>query len=132
MRNCLLAAPDAILSFLTCLPVAAQPPAHPLQQPDRANAGPCTNPKLTRYPVSANSSGDTVEGGVCVEISPVNRLRNFVYISTTITQSAGPSPSSVFSPSEQQPPASGEVRDMSDLEGRVAALETRLQTHERD
>src|SRR5205823_15028583 len=93
-------APAPILSFLLCLSVAAQ-------QPDHSNAGPCTNSKLPRYQVSANSSGETVEGGVCVEVSPVNRLRNFTFISTTVSQTAGPSPTTIFPSSGNQPISSG-------------------------
>jgi hypothetical protein len=123
MRNFSERASVAVLFFFSCLPVAAQ-------LPDWSSAGPCTNPKLTRYSVSANSTGDTVEGGVCVEISPVNRLRNFVYISTTITQTVGPSPASVFSSSDKQTPSSGAVTGVNDLDGLVAAVETRWRTHE--
>jgi len=61
-----------------------------------------------------------------VEISPVNTLRNFVYISTTITQSAGPSPSSISGLFGEQP-SGGAVTDIKDLEGRVGQVETSLQ-----
>jgi hypothetical protein len=124
MRKFLVAVLNVVFCLSLCLPLRSQ-------EPDRSNAGPCTNPKLKRYPVSANSSGDSVEGGVCVEISPVNTLRNFVYISTTITQSAGPSPSSISGLSGEQPSA-GAVTDIKDLEGRVGQVETSLLTHERD
>jgi hypothetical protein len=112
-----------ILFILSLLPATAQ-------QSD-LGAGPCSDKsKLPRYSVSATSTGDTVEGGVCVEIAPVNRLRNFIYISTTITQSAGPPPASVFGTPEKQPAASGVNPDLAALEGQVPAQETRLRKHE--
>ena len=77
---------------------------------DASNAGPCTDRKLARYRASPNSTGETVEGGVCAEAAPVNTLRNFIYISTTITQTAGPSPGSIF-------PASGQLPQFSRLPG---------------
>jgi len=50
---------------------------------------------------------------------------------TTITQSAGPSPSSISGLFGEQP-SGGAVTDIKDLEGRVGQVETSLQTHERD
>jgi hypothetical protein len=123
MKKILLASLNLVLCFSFCVPLRSQ-------EEGVSNAGPCTNPRLKRYSVSATSSGDSVEGGVCVEISPVNRLRNFVYISTTITQSAGPSPSSVFTSSEPQS-SGGPPANLQDVGGLVSNVETRLQNHER-
>ena len=70
---------------------------------DASNVGPCTNRTLSVYRASPNSSGETIEGGACVEATPVNRLRYFIYISTTITQTTGPSPGSIFPASGTEP-----------------------------
>src|SRR5438270_400151 len=53
MRKFLVAVLSVAFCLSLCLPLRSQ-------EPDRSNAGPCTNPKLKRYPVSANSSGDSV------------------------------------------------------------------------
>ena len=91
------------------------------QVTDTSNAGPCKNKKLTRYTESPNSSGDTLEGPACVE-APVNTLRNFVFISTSITQTAGPSPASIF-------PASGDKSLGGGAgAGTLAVLEGRLRS----
>lgn len=116
MRNSSYGVSVAILSFFSYLPMAAQ-------QPDSSNAGPCLDPKLTVYHASANGTGDTIEGGVCVEVSPVNRLRNFTFISTAVTQTAGPSPTTIFPESGQKTLTSGGQADIGDLETRVAAEE---------
>ncbi len=100
---------------------------------DGSNAGPCINRKLTRYRASANSTGETVEGGVCVEASPVNRLRNVIYISTTVTQTAGPSPTTIFpSSGEKSLPSGLAPTTLSDLEGRIAGAENLLRQRQDD
>jgi hypothetical protein len=99
-----------------------------VQQPaDASNAGPCITPKLAVYPISPNSSGETLEGPACVQTSPVNTLRNLVFISTTITQTAGPSPASIFPASGGQNPGSGEApAALDDLAGRVRRAQTNV------
>src|SRR3954468_18593680 len=117
MRVSLYVASAVIMSSVVVLSATTKPI-------DGSNAGPCTNPKLTVYRASANSTGETVEGSVCVEVSPVNRLRNFVFISTTVTQTAGPSPTTIFPEAGQKNLTSGEQADLTQLEARVAAGES--------
>lgn len=131
-----------LFSALAYLPAAAQEPSHLSGNTSRtgaraaagtsemSNAGPCTNPKLARYRASPNSTGDTVEGGVCVQVSPVNRLRNFIYISTTITQTAGPSPASIFPASGQQPVSGGGAITLRDLDGALRGVEVALRARQ--
>lgn len=86
--------------------------------PDTSNAGPCATPKRHQFTVSLNSSGETLEGPACVQ-TQANTLRNFVFITTSITQTAGPSPSSIFPASGGQSPGSGEApATLDDLSGR--------------
>jgi hypothetical protein len=92
-----------------------------------SNAGPCSSGKLARYTESPNSTGETVEGPACVEASPVNTLRNFVYITTASTQTAGPSPGSIFAASGDKSLGAGAgPTSLDDLAGRVRRAQTEL------
>jgi len=91
-----------------------------------SSAGPCTNPKLPRYQISSNSSGETVEGSACVETTS-NTLRNSIYITTAITQTAGPSPASIFpGAGDKSVGGGGGSATLAVLEGRVRTAQNEL------
>ncbi|HTT32498.1 MAG TPA: hypothetical protein VMH48_02755 [Methylomirabilota bacterium] len=97
------------------------------REQDTSNAGPCKTPKLPRYTVSPNSSGETIEGPACVQASSVNTLRNFIFITTAITQTAGPSPSTLFpSSGDKSVGGGGGPAKLTDLEGRVRTAQNEL------
>jgi hypothetical protein len=92
-----------------------------------SNGGPCSNGKLARYTESPNSTGETVEGPACVEASPVNTLRNFIYITTASTQTAGPSPGSIFATSGDKSFGAGAgPTSLDELAARVRRTQTEL------
>jgi hypothetical protein len=121
-----------VLTGLLGEPAAAQPTKgggspKAVNMPDTLNAGPCNNAKLARYTESANSTSETVEGPACVEVSPVNTLRNFVFITTTSTQTAGPSPASIFPSSGDKSAGGGPAPNtLDDLSGRVRRAQADL------
>ncbi len=119
-----------------CLLLLAAAPSDPAQKatkvstpPSASNfssAGPCTNPKLPRYQISSNSSGETVEGSACVETTS-NTLRNSIYITTAITQTAGPSPASIFpGAGDKSVGGGGGSATLAVLEGRVRTAQNEL------
>ena len=142
MRSSSLLVCVAFFLFLSNLQTVAQQHSARGDNADSApsgstNAGPCTNRKLTVYPASPNSTGDTIEGGACVEATPVNRLRYFIYISTTITQTAGPSPGSISPAMGSEgvfaPPREGFTAPIVQLQGQVTQLESDFQDrHEKN
>jgi hypothetical protein len=92
-----------------------------------SSAGPCGNGKMARFTESPNSTGETVEGPACVEASPVNTLRNFVFITTASTHTAGPSPGSIFPASGDKSLGAGAgPTSLDDLVGRVRRTQTEL------
>ena len=102
-------------------------PAPPPTVPAFSNGGPCTNPKLSPHTASPNGAGETVEGSICIQVGPVNRLRDFIFISTSTTQTAGPPPGSIFPPSGIKSPAGGTgSSSLDDLSGRVRRAQTDL------
>lgn len=121
-----------LVLIATAPPTAAQanppkPPNGKTRDSDTSNAGPCITPKLARYTISPNSSGDTIEGPACVQASPVNTLRNFIFITTTITQTAGPSPASIFPASGDKSPAGAEkLTALKALRGQVLSAQGEL------
>jgi hypothetical protein len=94
-------------------------------QSDGSNAGPCKKSKIALVQLSPNGNGESAEGPACVQVGPVNTLRNFVYISTTTTLTAGPAPSSIFPSSGEKAAGSGGASaNLQDLQGRVRRLQT--------
>ncbi|HKV64058.1 MAG TPA: hypothetical protein VJO16_19280 [Candidatus Acidoferrum sp.] len=119
-----------------CLLLLAAAPPNPAQKANQvsnpptpsnvSNAGPCTNRKLPRYQISSNSSGETVEGPACVETTS-NTLRNSIYITTAITQTAGPSPASILpGAGDKSVGGGGGSATLAVLEGRVRTAQNEL------
>jgi len=89
-----------------------------------STAGPCEKSKIALVRESSNSNGETVEGPACVQVETVNTLRNFVYISTATTVTAGPSPSTIFPTPGNKAAGSGVgSASLQDLQGLVSGLQ---------
>jgi hypothetical protein len=126
-----------VVASISYLPRAAaqtkNPNPAPAQPSDSSSAGPCKTPKLTPYTISPNSSGETVEGPACVQASPVNTLRNLIFISTAITLTAGPSPASIFPASGDKSVAgAAKLKDLDALEGQVRSAQRELRLRQDD
>lgn len=120
-----------VLGSLDCEMASSQQP--PAQAVD-SNAGPCNEPKkVSRVRQSANSTGETVEGPACVEVGAVNTLRYFVTVTTAATQTAGPSPASIFPSSGNNNAGAGTgSKDLDTLQGRVRRLQTDVRERQDD
>jgi hypothetical protein len=102
-------------------------------QSDVSSTGPCQRSKLALVKESPNGTGESVEGPACIQVGAVNTLRNFVYISTSTTLTAGPSPSSIFpSAGSSAAGGGGASTNLADLQGRVRRLQTDLRVRQDD